>query len=401
MPSNTRLIAFINAAHALCHYCLLILPTAVLAMVAKGGMFGREYGPVLAMATGMFVLYGLLSLPQGWLADRFGRQRMISIYFFGVGAALVACGLAPTTLAFELALAVAGAFAAIYHPVGTAMLVELAGDRLGRSLGTNGVCGNVGVALAPVATAALATRFGWQAAFVVPGLVFLALGAAWLRVPAAAAVGHRAAQPFAPIPRALVRRAVAVLLLVAVVSGLVFNAFTLLVPKLMQERLDGEALPLVGAVAFATTLCGALAQFTVGRLIDRMRLKRLFLPVSLALVPGLVAVALVPGWLVVPAVGLVSAAVFGQVTLNETMTARYIPPELRARIYSVRFFVGFLGAAGAAPLVGLLYERTGSLAMPTLVLAGVSAVTLGCALFFPDRKEELQPELWAATVPAD
>ncbi len=401
MPSNTKLIAFINASHALCHYCLLILPTAVLAMVTEGGMFGREYGPVLAMATGMFVLYGLLSLPQGWLADRFGRQRMIAVYLFGVGVALIACGLARTTLAFELALTVAGAFAAIYHPVGTAMLVELAGDRPGRALGTNGVCGNVGVALAPVATAALATRFGWQAAFVVPGLVFLALGVAWLRVPTAAAVGHRATQPFAPIPRALVRRAVIVLLLLAVVSGLVFNAFTLLVPKLMQERLDGEALPLVGAVAFAATLCGALAQFTVGRLIDRMRLKRLFLPISLALVPGLVAVALVPGWLVVPAAGLVSAAVFGQVTLNETMTARYISPELRAKIYSVRFFVGFLGAAAAAPLVGLLFERSGSLAMPTLVLAGVSTVTLSCALFFPDRKEELQPELWAAAVPAE
>ena len=400
MPSHTKLIAFINAAHALCHYCLLILPTAVLVMVAEGGMFGREYGPVLALATGMFVLYGLLSLPQGWLAERFGRQRMIAAYLFGTGAALVACGLASTPLAFGAGLAVAGAFAAIYHPVGTAMLVELAGSRPGRALGTNGVCGNAGVALAPVATAALATRFGWQAAFVVPGLVFLGLGAAWVRLPAAASVGLRAAHAFPPIPRALVRRAVTVLLLVAVVSGLVFNAFTLLLPKLMQERLDGEALPLVGAVAFAATLCGALAQFTVGRLIDGMRLKRLFLPVSLLLVPGLIAVALMPGWWVVPAAGLVSAAVFGQVTLNETMTARYISPELRARMYSVRFFVGFLGAAAAAPLVGLLHERTGSLALPTLVLAGVSTVTLGCALFFPDRKEELRPELWAA-VPAE
>jgi hypothetical protein len=29
-----------------------------------------------------------------------------------------------------------------------------------------------------------------------------------------------------------------------------------------------------------------------------------------------------------------------------------------------------------------------------LVLALCSLVTLGCALFFPDRKEELQPDLW-------
>ena len=215
MTPTTHLIAFINAAHALCHYCLLILPTAVLAMVVEGGMFGREYGPVLALATGMFVLYGLLSLPQGWLADRFGRQRMIAVYFFGAGAALVACGLAPTAFAFEMALAVVGAFAAIYHPIGTAMLVELAGSRSGRTLGTNGVFGNTGVALAPVTTAALATQFGWQAAFVVPGLVFLGLGMAWVRLPMTPSLRRQSTNVFAPIPRALVRRAVIVLLLLA------------------------------------------------------------------------------------------------------------------------------------------------------------------------------------------
>ncbi len=275
------------------------------------------------------------------------------------------------------------------------MLVDAAGDRPGRALGVNGVCGNLGVASAPIVTAAVTVRFGWQAAFILPGLVFLALGAAWMRLPAADGPVLRVARPFPPVPRAAVRRAVVVLLLLAAVSGLVFNAFTLLVPKLMQERLGPGALPLIGAAAFAATLCGALTQFTVGRLIDHMTLKRLLLPISLALVPGMAALALVQGWWVVPVAGLVSAAIFGQVTLNETMTARYISPALRTRMYSVRFFVGFLGSAAAAPIVGFMHERTGSLAAPTLVLAAFSLVTLGCAVCFPNRPEELQPDLWA------
>ena len=41
-----REIAFINAAHSLTHYSLLILPTAVLAMARPGGEFGTEYGPI-------------------------------------------------------------------------------------------------------------------------------------------------------------------------------------------------------------------------------------------------------------------------------------------------------------------------------------------------------------------
>jgi cyanate permease len=65
----------------------------------------------------------------------------------------------------------------------------------------------------------------------------------------------------------------------------------------------------------------------------------------------------------------------------------------------VRFFVGFLGAAAAAPVVAILHERTGSLTLVTLVLAAFSVVTLGCALFFPDRQEELRPELWNTALP--
>ncbi len=176
------------------------------------------------------------------------------------------------------------------------------------------------------------------------------------------------------------------------VSGLVFNAFTMLIPKLMQERLGGEALPLLGAAAFAATLCGAHDAVHRGAADRPYTLKRVLLPVSLVLVPGLASLAFVQGWLVVPVAGLVSAAIFGQVTLNETMTARYISPALRARMYSIRFFMGFLGSAAAAPLVGFLHESTGSLMMPTLVLAGFSLVTLGCAAFFPDRPEELRAE---------
>jgi MFS family permease len=321
----------------------------------------------------------------------------MTVFYLGLGLSLIASGLVATPFMLAAGLAVAGLFAAIYHPIGTAMLVEVAGDRPGRALGLNGVCGNVGVALAPVATAFLVAQGSWRAAFIVPGIACFGLGLLWLRVPAYDPDARGASQPFPEIPKALVRRAVIVLLLIAIVSGLVFNAFTLLLPKLMEERAASSPgmLPLIGVFAFVATLCGAATQLTVGRLIDRMTLKSLFLPLGLVLVPALVALAFVQGWMVVPAAGLVAAVVFGQVTLNETMTARYISPRLRTRMYSIRFFVGFLGSAAAAPLVGGLHERTGNLTAATLVLAVFALITLGCAVFFPDRREELRPELWA------
>jgi len=403
LSSAARQIAFINAAHLLCHYCLLILPTAVLALARPGGAFGADYGPIVALATGMFVLYGVLSLPQGWLAARVGRKPLIAVFFIGTGAALVGCGLTASPWMLALLLAATGSFAAIYHPIGTAMLVDASGDKPGRALGINGVFGNFGVALAPVVTAFVAGRFGWHWAFILPGLVCAGIGVAWLREPVHDYEGARAMRrPFPVIPRALVRRAVISLLLIAVVSGLVFNAFTLLIPKLLQERLasDASLLPVIGVAAFLVTLCGAVTQFTVGRLIDRFTLKRIFLPISIVLAPTLLALSVVEGVAMLPVAALAAAAIFGQVTVNETMTARYIAPELRARMYSIRFFVGFLGASAAAPLVGILHERTGSLAAVLVVLSLVAVVTIGCALTFPDRKEELRPELWQADAPS-
>jgi MFS family permease len=399
--SARREIVLINAAHLLTHYSLLILPTAVLAMARPDGEFGAEYGPIVALATGMFVLYGVGSLPQGWLAARFGRNVLMAAFFFGTGLALAAAAFVSTPLALALALAAAGLFAAIYHPIGTAMLVEAAGDRVGRAIGINGVFGNFGVALAPVVTAFLAQQFGWRAAFLVPGAICFGLGIAWMREPPHDGAARAAARPFPEIPAPLVRRAVIVLLLIAIVSGLVFNAYTILIPKLMQERLadDPQLLPIVGALAFAVTLCGAATQFTVGRLLDRSTLKRIFLPLALVLAPAMILLSVAKGWMVLPLAGIVAATIFGQVTVNETMTARYISPGLRAKMYSVRFFVGFLGAAAAAPLVGFLHERTGSLTASIVVLAGFALVTLACALFFPNRPEELRPELWNA-VPA-
>ena len=397
-PENTRtLIALINAAHLLTHYTLLILPTAVLAMAHPGGPFGDDYGPILALGTGMFVVYGAASLPQGWLAARFGRRQMMSLFFIGTGLSLLAASAVGSAWAMIAALSAAGLFSAIYHPIGTAMLVEGAGASPGRALGLNGVFGNIGVASAPLVTAFLAGTFGWRIAFVVPGLACLGVAVLWLRMPPILNDAHAASRPFPTIPPALVRRALIVLLAIAVVSGFVFNAFTILLPKLMQERLasDANLLPIVGVIAFAVTLCGAITQFTVGRLIDKTTLKRIFLPLALVLAPALLLLANAKGWTVLPLAAIIAAVVFGQVTVNETMTARYISPALRTKIYSIRFFIGFLGGAVANPLIGFLHERSGSLTSAVLVLAAFAVVTLACALAFPDRREELHPEMWS------
>ena len=71
---------------------------------------------------------------------------MMVAFYIGCGVSLAATAFAPTPMWLAVGMFVLGVFAAIYHPVGMAMLIEASGAR-GRTLAFNGVCGNLGVSL--------------------------------------------------------------------------------------------------------------------------------------------------------------------------------------------------------------------------------------------------------------
>ena len=148
MPPETlsrRTVAFVNLAHALDHFVLLIFPTAVIAIAAERGL---SYAELIGLSTGALVAFGLFSLPAEWLSDRVGRRTLLAVFFVGCGGACLGLATAVTPTAFALWLLVLGVFSSIYHPVGSAMLVTHA-RRLGRELGINGVWGNLGAASDP------------------------------------------------------------------------------------------------------------------------------------------------------------------------------------------------------------------------------------------------------------
>src|SRR5262249_12732291 len=173
-----RAIGFLNWAHALDHFVILIFPTVVIGLEV---VYGRPYSELIALGTASFVAFGVFSLPAGWLADRWSRRNMMAAFYVGCGLSLAAAALAPDLAALAAALFALGVFASIYHPVGMAMLIEAAETR-GRTLAFNGVCGNLGAALAAGVTAALASWLGWRGAFMVPAVLCVATGLTYLAV---------------------------------------------------------------------------------------------------------------------------------------------------------------------------------------------------------------------------
>ena len=68
---------------------------------------------------------------------------MMVIYHFGIGIAAIIAGITQSVWQLGAAIGLIGVFAAIYHPVGIAMLIK-SNRSIGFRLGINGVFGNMG-----------------------------------------------------------------------------------------------------------------------------------------------------------------------------------------------------------------------------------------------------------------
>jgi predicted MFS family arabinose efflux permease len=373
-------IGFINWAHALDHYVMLIFPTAVIGLAV---VFERSYAELIAFGTPAFVAFGLFSLPAGWLADRWSRRNMMAVFYVGCGLSLLAAGFAPAhPIVLAAALFALGVFAAIYHPVGTAMLIAQATLR-GRSLAFNGVCGNLGVALAAGITALITYAFGWRGAFVVPGLVCLVTAVFYLRlVPDdRQKASGRTSTPDVAFAPWLAVTIFGLFAGVALAAGLVFHIATVALPKIVDERLGADiSLLLVGALATAIFMCGAVAQLTVGRLVEKLPLHLLFAGIAALQFASIAWAAYATGVTLVIALAIALAAIYAQVTVNDLVIARYTADAWRGRVYAVRYFLTFVVSGAAVGTIAFLHARggfglvLGTTAVIAFVLAVLTAV---------------------------
>jgi len=365
-------IGFLNWAHALDHYVILIFPTVVIGLQA---VYGRGYADLIALGTASFVAFGVFSLPAGWLADRWSRRNMMALFYVGCGLSLGLAAIAPNLMVLGFALFVLGMFAAIYHPVGMPMLIAAAASR-GRTLAFNGVCGNLGAALAAGITAALASVLGWRGAFVVPAALCIATGVIYLRLVPDDQQQAATRNATAEVPLGMWTAAAifSLFVIVALTAGLVFNIVSVALPKIVDERIGGGMpLWLVGGIATAVFMCGALAQLAVGRLVEKIPAYFLFALIAVLQFVCVLWAANAAGPQLLMALALTMAAIYGQVTVNDLVIARYTADAWRGRVYAVRYFLTFVSSGVAVSALAVLYARGGF----DLALGATAAVAAG------------------------
>jgi MFS family permease len=386
----------LNIGHFLDHLFTLIFATV--AALALHREWGLGYGDLLKYATPGFFAFGVFALPAGWLADKWSREGMMGAFFVGIGAAAIAIAFARTPFEVGVGLFVLGVFAAIYHPVGLAIVVEK-WRNTGMRIAVNGVWGNLGVASAALITGYFIDHGGWRTAFVVPGVVSILIGIFYTVLMWPEIVRprerKRAATATKALPadiKALLFRVSAIVFLTTAVSSIVFQSTTFALPKVFDERLQGIAVSAttIGQLAFLVFAMASVGQLVVGHFLDRVGPRTVFIAaaaiqvVFFLLMPGLV------DWAALLCALAFMLAAFGQIPINDYMIGRLAEGEWRARIYGVRYVVSFTVLAATLPLIAFVYERWGFDVL-FLVLAASAAVILAAVLMLPSRLPQPQP----------
>ncbi len=373
----------LNLAHALDHLFLLVFATAVSAIAVDFG-FAR-WEDLMPYGVGAFFLFGIGSLPAGRLGDLWGRRQMMLVFFFGIGAASLLAALTQNAWQLAAALTLLGAFSSIYHPVGIPMLVQNAKNP-GATIGVNGLSGNLGIAAAAIMTGFLVEHFGWRAAFVVPGLVSIGCGFLFMKLAPheIEAPASRKARAGVELSKAALARVFAVMTAASATAGLLFNLTTNGNGQLLGERLRGivDEPATLGMLLAAIYAVASVAQVVVGRLIDRVPLKRLQLIIVLAQVPLLVMAAYAHGWWLYAALLGTMTLIFGAIPFTDATIVRYVDDRMRSRVAGLRLAISVGFSSLAVYALGPAVKAAG---FQTLLLgmAGVALLTAAVVMLLP------------------
>jgi MFS family permease len=355
----------LNIGHAMDHWILVVFAYS---WGVIAGVWGVEWTELTPFNYGALFMFGAGSIVSGRLGDHWGRWIMMVIFFAGMGVSSLVIALCTNKWQIGAALTLMGAFASIYHPVGIPMLVQKARN-FGFTIGLNGLAGNMGIAIAAGVSVYIAQRFGWQMAFVLPGVICLVCAVAFvILVPREEEAPAKRKPKMNDLPPGVMARVFAIMTFTAVSGSIIFSFTTNGNGELLRERVKGvvQDPAELAAMLFVIFSLASLAQLVVGKLIDRFPLKTIYVPIVLLQVPLFLLASQVQDWaLFITAIAFM-LLVFGAIPFTDAMIVKYIDDRMRSRVTGARLAIGFGVSSFVVALMGPTVKAAG---FPTLLMA--------------------------------
>ena len=171
MSSDSKIVWLASFSHFITHGYMTILPAVLIAIASEQSLSFVELGIIASIG---YFLYGLGAFPAGYLSDRFGSKRLMTIGILGMAVSSILISTTSSTLTFAITYTMLGTFASIHHPAGLSLIARRIESNKGRAMGFHGVMGNVGLFLSPLVAAFSMMLFGtWRAAYLLYGILGL------------------------------------------------------------------------------------------------------------------------------------------------------------------------------------------------------------------------------------
>jgi len=402
-----RLVVLFFAGWVLIYANRTVLSPLLPVVQAEWGLSKAQLG---LLNSAFFLMYTLMQIPTGVLADRIGRRRLLlpGYLVHGIGAA--ASGLAGGHGAFLAARVVTGLGQSTYYATQYALASEVIPGQfraLAMAVINSGMAFGIALGMSVASVSLLIGGGAWRPAFVLLGLVAVALWALMSRLVKPEGAGPEAAEREAAGPEvAGLEGAVAqgppmagvtlpppvrhgrakldrnVLLAYVVAFSTMYGFFVILtwLPYYLQTQrgIPGAQAGLVSTmIAFTDIPAGVMA----GRLSDRLGRRR---PVLIALIP-LSAVALT---LIVASPGMAGVylaialyGVTGKLVLDPlvvALVADATPAANYGTAFGILNFSGTISTVLAPAVTGYIADVSGTFTSAFVLAAALQIVAAAC-----------------------
>ena len=386
---------YLNIGHLLDHFMMLIFAKAAF---DAGREFGLSYEEIIVYGTLGVIMFGAAAPLAGWLADKYSRAILITVYPFGVGLGGLLASFSYSTEMLGISLGVLGFFAAIYHPVGIAMLTKRPG-KIGLRVGVNGVWGNMGVAAAPVFTGILIAYADWRLGFLLPSIFCICFGLFQLfafveneEINLKNIKNKAASTLSSPFSEGW-KIVLFALSITTLSGGFIFGALTFLIPRLFEVSMVqiSTDVAITGLLAGLVYAIASFSQIGTGWLVDKVPPKYVLSAMGLGQLIFIYIASQSSDYNLLFIMLAAMIFVFGQVPITDVILVKYVQDSWRGRVLSIKFMVNLSAGASVLPITSLLLKNGYNFSFVLQCLSVISIAVIISGLLLPNKEKELIP----------
>lgn len=408
-----RIILLVSFAHALVHLLEQSVASVEQVISQQFTLTSVQSG---MLGSALRLPYGIGALFAGMLADRFGEKRVLVLYLLGSAITCASFSGSSSYGMISVQMFALGSFASMYHPAGLALLAnETTLEDRARALGMHGVFGSLGIASAPFLAGVVLSfkSTAWKEYYLLlagisGGLAVLLYFQLHTRQTAPDKASNETSSRRKPevtrdtrdpaASQSFQLGAYTALVTGAAFSGVIYGGVLHFLPRYLKEssandviqqwsgiQLSGQAL---GNYAAALALvCGALGQWTAGRIARANRLALQLTVVYAMNIPFLVAMAFLNGPPRLIAASLWAFIHFMNQPLYNSLLPEYVPRHRRSLGFGVSNMMGFGVGALGPPLVGLFDEWFSDYTTSYLAMTGFAVAAAAMPLLLWTRQK--------------